>query len=855
MPQPTVEEHDQRPVQDTDADPSVGVVVDSTGADVVTVAEDEQTTISEATKAGRMLSQTNASAIMDAVRQLLVVLERAGVSMAADEEPMTEETLKAMLVSPDRPVAYGSAIKALGNGRFGGYGVVYGSDQQRDTDGEYFTKDTNYALDWFDKRPLIYAHGLDQSVKTMPFGVVDTLKQDDVGLYAEGAFIDPDTVKEWGQEQRKIHRWYMGEIKRMMNEGILYYSSGSVKHLVTAVNGRIDDWPIIELSMTPAPAFPPIYSKTTTIQAFKSLPVSFDAADAETDALPEEPSAKEASAEADAPVVESDAPDAIDNEPKLETEQPDTGETKAMDVNAVLNAVETALGITLTEEQRAQVMQALEADAPTEEAMATMTEAQTKAAVDAFAQKAIAAVGRAVNGQKATNGVVDAIKNLAQAAQPQSQVTGNGHTGAARVEMTDRRYDHLSAKDMVFGARVIADASVKGIVAPPNEHFLRVTAEKLDRAMEKGEHEGSYEAGSIKDYVHDLARGAAIKSDEILATNLANNGTNWVGVAYSNQLWEAARNRVVYQQLIAKGMMQLEVSQGQNSIYIPAEGSDPTWYTMVELNDETSDERAPVVVKGSTPTLNRRQLTPAGLGARVRWTDFMDEDSLVSLLPHYRSRMEITAAETLENVILNGDTDTSSSTNINLIDGTPSTDAKGRGAAYLAFNGLLKLALVTTTTLSRSAGGAISDEDYVQTLALLPSNEQEENDSLLFVVDPATYLASLRLAQVKTQSELGSAATILSGVLRQMYGIDLARSGQMAKANSAGKIPAAGGTLGRIALVRPDQWAIGFKRQVTTEVARDIEGGATVIVSTMRVAVQSRTTTGGVAVTYNVGVA
>lgn len=854
MPQPTVEKHDQHPVQDTDADQSVGVVVDSAGADVVTVAEDEQTTISEATKAGRMLSQTNASAIMDAVRQLLVVLERAGVSMAADEEPMTEETLKAMLVSPDRPVAYGSAIKALGNGRFGGYGVVYGSDQQRDTDGEYFTKDTNYALDWFDKRPLIYAHGLDQSVKTMPFGVVDTLKQDDVGLYAEGAFIDPDTVKEWGQEQRKIHRWYMGEIKRMMNEGILYYSSGSVKHLVTAVDGRIDDWPIIELSMTPAPAFPPIYSKTTTIQAFKSLPVSFDAADAETDALPEEPPAKEASAEADAPVVESDAPDAIDNEPKLETEQPDTGETKAMDVNAVLNAVETALGITLTEEQRAQVMQALEADAPTEETMATMTEEQTKAAVNAFAQKAIAAVGRAVNGQKATNGVVDAIKNLAQAAQPQSQVTGNGHTGAARVELNDLRFDHLSAEDMVFGAQVLTSGANKGVTAMASEDYLRATAVKLDSAMEQGRY-ASKESRALKGYVRDLAKGAAIKSDEILATNLTNNGSYWVGTAYSDQLWAAARNPVVYQNLVSKGMMQIEVPQGHSSIYVPTEGSDPTWYTMVELNDETSDERAPVVVKGSTPTLNRQQVTPAGLGARVRWTDFMDEDSLIPLLPFYRSRMEVTSAETLESVILNGDTVTTSSTNLNLIDGTPSTDAKGRGPSYLAFNGMIKLPIITTTGLSRSAGGALTSEDYLQTVALLSTADQSDYDRLLFIVDPYTFIATTRLADVRTASELGNAGTIMTGRLPQVWGIDLFRSGQMAKANNAGKIPAAGGTLGRILCVRPDQWVLAFKRQVTTEVARDIEGGATVIVSTMRAAIQYRSSTSGAAVSYNVGVA
>lgn len=873
MPWKIVEERDQYCVHKENADGSVGILVDggchdtradaeahqaalyaaeskSADADVVTVTEDEQTTISDATKAGRMLSQANAGAIMDAVRQLLVVLERAGVSLAADEEPMTEETLKAMLVSPDRPVAYGSAIKALGNGRFGGYGVVYGSEEQRDTDGEYFTKDTNYALDWFDKRPLIYAHGLDGEVKTMPFGVVDSIKQDDVGLYAEGEFIDPDTVKEWGEKQRRIHKWYLGEIKRMMNDGVLYYSSGSVKHLVTAVDGRIDDWPIIELSMTPAPAFPPIYSKTTTIQAFKSLTVPLHSAGADADTEPEEPTAKEANVEADAPVVDSAAPEAIDNESQIETEQPDTGETEDMDVNQVLNAVEAALGITLTEEQRAQVMQALEGDMPSEEAMATMDAEQAKA----FAQKAVAAVGQIVSGQKATNGVVDAIKGLVSAAQPQSQVNGNGFTGNGRVEMSDLRYDHLSAEDMVFGAQVLTSGANKGVTAMASEDYLRATSVKLYEAMEEGRY-ASKESRALKGYVRDLAHGAAIKSNEILATNLTNNGTYWVGTAYSDQLWAAARNPVVYQNLLSKGMMQIEVPQGHSSIYVPTEGSDPTWYTMVELNDETSDERAPVVVKGSTPTLNRQQVTPAGLGARVRWTDFMDEDSLIPLLPFYRSRMEITSAETLESVILNGDTDTSASTNINLIDGTPSTDAKGRGPSYLAFNGMIKLPIITTSTLSRSAGGAITSEDYLQTVALLSTADQSDYDRLLFIVDPYTFIATTRLADVRTAAELGNAGTIMTGRLPQVWGIDLFRSGQMAKANSAGKIPAAGGTLGRILCVRPDQWVLAFKRQVTTEVARDIEGGATVIVSTMRAAIQYRSSTSGAAVSYNVGVA
>ena len=59
-----------------------------------------------------------------------------------------------------------TAIKAVGEGRVGGYLVVWGSPQARDLHGEYFTPQTDLGLDWYECRPVLYQHGLDGAMKS-----------------------------------------------------------------------------------------------------------------------------------------------------------------------------------------------------------------------------------------------------------------------------------------------------------------------------------------------------------------------------------------------------------------------------------------------------------------------------------------------------------------------------------------------------------------------------------------------------------------------------------------------------------------------------------------------------------------
>ncbi len=137
--------------------------------------------------------------------------------------------------------------------RVGGYLVVWGDPATRDLEGEYFTPGTELGLDWYDKRPMLYHHGLDGSVQAAVIGTIDTLKADSVGV--------------WAEAQLDLRQKYVQAVLRLVARGVLSWSSGSLPHLVeVAHDGEIKRWPIVEGSLTPLPAEP----RRTDVRTIKS---------------------------------------------------------------------------------------------------------------------------------------------------------------------------------------------------------------------------------------------------------------------------------------------------------------------------------------------------------------------------------------------------------------------------------------------------------------------------------------------------------------------------------------------------------------------------------------------------------
>lgn len=127
--------------------------------------------------------------------------------------------------------------------RVGGYLIVWGSAEERDLHGEYFTPDTDLGLDWYPCRPLLYQHGLDSAVRHVVMGAIDVLQPDEIGL--------------WAEAQIDLRARYADAVRGLIERGVLGWSSASLPHLIDIdSDGRIKRWVIVEGSLTPTPAEP-----------------------------------------------------------------------------------------------------------------------------------------------------------------------------------------------------------------------------------------------------------------------------------------------------------------------------------------------------------------------------------------------------------------------------------------------------------------------------------------------------------------------------------------------------------------------------------------------------------------------
>ena len=131
------------------------------------------------------------------------------------------------------------------------YGGPFGG---KDLDDEFFSPRTDIKPDWFDRRPLVWHHNLDQTMKADPvIGTADDLDQEDDGWWT--------TV--WLDRSHRYHE----EISKLLASGKIYGSSGSLPNFVRTdrKTGEILVWPFIEQTLTPTPSN--IYSRVVPAKA------------------------------------------------------------------------------------------------------------------------------------------------------------------------------------------------------------------------------------------------------------------------------------------------------------------------------------------------------------------------------------------------------------------------------------------------------------------------------------------------------------------------------------------------------------------------------------------------------------
>ncbi len=271
------------------------------------------------------------------------------------------------------------------------------------------------------------------------------------------------------------------------------------------------------------------------------------------------------------------------------------------------------------------------------------------------------------------------------------------------------KYADLDAVDMAFMHTWLSRTGHW----TPTSAFMRELAHKAYRAVEQG----ALDQGAV--------RALPVKADELMHTDNTGYGSEWVPDIWSTELWRKARAENVVLPLFRV------LEMPSNPFELPISGTDPTVYYVPETQDE--DE----LTLGSANPIPDSQigsgkvtLAAKKLALRVGFSAELAEDAALPLIPLYREQALRVMAEAIDHVLLNGDTETGATGNINSDDAAPPTTAK-----YLAFDGIRKLPLVTNTANAHDAAGAPSVALMRTTRFLMPPRYALKPNQCAWIVD------------------------------------------------------------------------------------------------------------------------
>lgn len=144
----------------------------------------------------------------------------------------------------DTMVYFGDAVKALGEGKVGGYLVRWGGNGDVDLTGDYFTKETDLGVGEGDRLPVYFEHGYDPVIKSRKLGRGEIRRLDDIGV--------------WFEAQLELRDEYERKIYELAEAGKLGWSSQAGGSLVAKETGNggtfIATWPLAEATLTKSPA-------------------------------------------------------------------------------------------------------------------------------------------------------------------------------------------------------------------------------------------------------------------------------------------------------------------------------------------------------------------------------------------------------------------------------------------------------------------------------------------------------------------------------------------------------------------------------------------------------------------------
>lgn len=333
-------------------------------------------------------------------------------------------------------------------------------------------------------------------------------------------------------------------------------------------------------------------------------------------------------------------------------------------------------------------------------------------------------------------------------------------------------------------------------------------------------------------------RGEAFKA---MTSTGSGTGDEWVPTFAAAELW-----RDVHLETVVAAQVR-RVDMPTNPFDYPTETADPTFYYASTEN---------TAVTGSQPSTSKATLTAKKIQADVTFSGEITEDGIVPVAASIRSGLVRRAAQTIDDLIIHGDTETGGTGNVNSDDGAPAA-----GSFYLALSGMRKFCLVTNTGQVKDFSGAFTTANFVSTRALLGKYGARSSD-LLLVMGQSLQNSIGGVAEYVTIDKYGPNAAVLAGEIGRIFNIPVLLSEAVPgtatdKVDDDGKYstssPSTNDTDGWFVLANKSQWISGFRRGVTVESFRDVQKDSNILVCSFRMAlIPSGIATTHTAVGYNI---
>lgn len=256
-----------------------------------------------------------------------------------------------------------------------------------------------------------------------------------------------------------------------------------------------------------------------------------------------------------------------------------------------------------------------------------------------------------------------------------------------------------------------------------------------------------------------------------LTSQTGGSGSEFIPEGFSSKIiWELYENNWARQLfgtwVVTQGVKE-NIPKFSTKLVEASAVSSPVDALPAELTSTTSIEKATM----STTEVELELKTFAiRLEVQNKYISYNVNPQIESLL---REEISRAMAEMEEDVIINGDTETSSASNINYTYNSSTNvhgvnTATGDNEPLLLFDGLRKSATGTAVT---NAGAAWAPVDFTEAIKSLGVFARHGRDKIVLLVNPDLYANMLTWGEIETMEKYGANATIVSGEVFRIYGI------------------------------------------------------------------------------------